>query len=234
MWSRGAEFWSVASRTGKKNISDILKKRVHDLEVDLLRNSQLEHEERLREQSHNVACLQREHDAICQDLDQSANQLADSDTRLDNIRKKQGELTTQEHELHDRIAQDGGRLDELVFQVNSLTKKKDEAGEKMRNLTLVSSDMPRFNTMLATQLMKQLREINQALGKFEHVNKKAIDQFSTFKGQLEELETNQQKQKESGRRLRNSSKTSTRRKRQLCSTHWSRSTSIFVLFSLSW
>lgn len=41
--------------------------------------------------------------------------------------------------------------------------------------------------MSMQQLMRELAKVNKTLGKFDHVNKKAIDQFTTFTDQLEEL-----------------------------------------------
>merc|ERR1712157_718399 len=80
--------------------------------------------------------------------------------------------------------------DEIVIKINNLVKEKSEADEKLRNLTNVSSDMAKYKQMSATQLIKEL-------GKFEHVNKKAIDQFATFTDQLHELEHKRNKIDES-------------------------------------
>ena len=42
-------------------------------------------------------------------------------------------------------------------------------------------------------IYKELGKTNKSLQQFEHVNKKAIDQFTTFKTQLQELEENRAK-----------------------------------------
>ncbi|CAK9098995.1 unnamed protein product [Durusdinium trenchii] len=72
--------------------------------------------------------------------------------------------------------------------VNNLVKRKGDADEKLRGLTVVSTDMAKYKEMTPQQLMKQLEKTNKGLSKFEHVNKKAIDQYTTFTDQLQELQ----------------------------------------------
>eukprot|EP00913_Durusdinium_trenchii_P032979 g30874.t1 len=73
-------------------------------------------------------------------------------------------------------------------EVNNLVKRKGDADEKLRGLTVVSTDMAKYKEMTPQQLMKQLEKTNKGLSKFEHVNKKAIDQYTTFTDQLQELQ----------------------------------------------
>lgn len=79
-------------------------------------------------------------------------------------------------------------MDDISLKVNNLVKKKGDSDEKLRSLTVVSSEMAKYKEMTPQQLMKQLGATNKALGKFEHVNKKAIDQYTTFMDQLQELQ----------------------------------------------
>eukprot|EP00435_Cladocopium_sp_Y103_P046203 s1012_g13.t1 len=61
--------------------------------------------------------------------------------------------------------------------VNNLVKRKGDADEKLRGLTVVSTEMAKYKEMTVKQLMAQLEKTNKGLSKFEHVNKKAIDQW---------------------------------------------------------
>ncbi|CAJ1387089.1 unnamed protein product [Effrenium voratum] len=74
------------------------------------------------------------------------------------------------------------------MKVTNLVKRKGDADEKLRGLTVVSTDMGKYKEMTPQQLMKQLEKTNKGLSKYEHVNKKAIDQYTTFTDQLQELQ----------------------------------------------
>merc|ERR1712087_536739 len=97
--------------------------------------------------------------------------------------------------------------EEMVMKINTLAKKKGEADEKLRSLTIVSSDMPKYKEMSSANLLKELSKANKEFAKFEHVNKKAIDQFTTFSDQLQELERKKKEIQESRASLENLIKT---------------------------
>jgi len=80
------------------------------------------------------------------------------------------------------------KLDDLVIRINALVKRKAETDEKLRGLTVVSHDSEKYKEMTLPQLTKELGRIQKDLNRFEHVNKKAIDQFEAFKEQQQELE----------------------------------------------
>jgi len=98
-------------------------------------------------------------------------------------------LLAEDQQLQARITQGTSRMDEIVMKINGIVKKKNEADEKLRSLTIMSADMSKYKEMKAAQLIKELGKTNKELGRFEHVNKKAIDQFTTFTDQLQELQS---------------------------------------------
>merc|ERR1712113_87854 len=100
-------------------------------------------------------------------------------------------------ELQSEIAQRTAQVDELTTKINTVAKKKSEADEKLRGLTVVSSNMAKYKEMTNEALQRELTKTNKAFSKFEHVNKKAIDQFTTFSDQLQSLEKRKQEIEES-------------------------------------
>ncbi|OLQ12203.1 hypothetical protein AK812_SmicGene3885 [Symbiodinium microadriaticum] len=85
-------------------------------------------------------------------------------------------LQAEDQKFQHTLGQHTAALDDISLKVNNLVKKKGDSDEKLRSLTVVSSEMAKYKEMTPQQLMKQLGATNKALGKFEHVNKKAIDQ----------------------------------------------------------
>merc|ERR1712048_36429 len=69
--------------------------------------------------------------------------------------------------------------------------------EKLRGLAVMSTDVQKYKKFNDDELEKELKKCHRSLQKFEHVNKKAIDQFTTFTDQLEDLERKRQESDES-------------------------------------
>lgn len=181
----------------EQHLQDFLRKRLRELEAEVLRDSQTDHEENVQERTKTVARLEREHEDVVQDLQRFLKELGETDKVLEARRVEHERLLTQDQKLQDKIQEENNKLDDLVMRVNALVKRKNEADDKLRNLTIVSADVASYKEMSEAQLVKELGKTSKALGKFEHVNKKAIDQFATFKGQLQELEQTRLKIEES-------------------------------------
>jgi len=79
-------------------------------------------------------------------------------------------------------------IDDLAMKITQLARKKGEYDEKLRKLTINAADHAKFKGLPTGDVITELQKVNKELSKFEHVNKKAIDQFSTFQDQLRELD----------------------------------------------
>jgi len=86
------------------------------------------------------------------------------------------------------VAAHHASLDDYALKVNNLTKKRGEYDEKLRKLTIVAAELDVYRAMATPDIIELLRNVNKDLQKFEHVNKKAIDQFATFQDQLQDLD----------------------------------------------
>mmetsp|Transcript_38122 Transcript_38122/g.83033 ORF Transcript_38122/g.83033 Transcript_38122/m.83033 type:complete len:1198 (-) Transcript_38122:50-3643(-) len=177
----------------EQHVQDFLRRRLRELEAELLQDSQADHEEHVQERATIVGRLEREHEELSKGLKASADQLA----RVEGAqREKAAEcdtLQTKDQAVQAQVSQFRNQVDEVTIKINTVVKKKSEADEKLRSLTVVTSDMGKYKKMSAAQIMKELGKTNKSLQQFEHVNKKAIDQFTTFKTQLQELEENRAK-----------------------------------------
>lgn len=181
----------------EQHLQEFVKRRLNELESDLIRDSQADQEEHYLERSKALARVEREQQEASQGLERLGNQLAELEVTLGERRKEHEKLQNEDQKLQRHITQRSGQLDDIVLKINGHAKKKAEAEEKLRSFTIVSSDMGKYQGMSATQLMQELSKTNKALGKFKHVNKKAIDQFTTFTDQLSELERKREEMDES-------------------------------------
>lgn len=190
-------------RGQEQHLQEFLRKRLHELQSDLLRDSQQDNDEEVQARAKTLARQEREHEEVAATLAASGARLAELDAGLSQRKSELDGLVVQDQQLQLNIAQCSTRLDEVVVKINNLVKKKGEADEKLRSLTIVSSEMAKYKDMSVTQIMKELGRTTKALSKFEHVNKKAIDQFTTFMDQLQELERKRTEINESREAIQN-------------------------------
>lgn len=184
-------------RAKEQHLGEFLRKRLRELEAEALKDISSTSAERERERRKAVERLEAEVKAVSAEVDAARAQADQVAAQLEVRRKEHEKLTGKEQELQANISKESACLDELAMKVNTLAKKKHEADEKMRNLTVVPADIEKYKQKKNGELLKDLGRITKDLQKFEHVNKKAIDQFATFKQQLEDLERSQKQHDES-------------------------------------
>ncbi|ODV78448.1 RecF/RecN/SMC protein [Suhomyces tanzawaensis NRRL Y-17324] len=71
-----------------------------------------------------------------------------------------------------------------------LSNRSDELQKKIRDLGALPEEafqQSNYNQYDSDQLLKQLNKVNDKLAKYSHINKKAMEQFSTFTKQRDEL-----------------------------------------------
>merc|ERR1712136_119943 len=159
-------------RGQEQHLQEFLRKRLHELQSDLLRDSQQDNDEEVQARAKTLARQEREHEEVAATLAASGARLAELDAGLSQRKSELDGLVVQDQQLQLNIAQCSTRLDEVVVKINNLVKKKGEADEKLRSLTIVSSEMAKYKDMSVTQIMKELGRTTKALSKFEQVNKK--------------------------------------------------------------
>ncbi|CAG5133454.1 unnamed protein product [Candidula unifasciata] len=121
--------------------------------------------------------------------------MAEIDTSIEKLNKEQKQLQTQlelwrgkEKDIQDKIGDDSKELDKISQKQSLLIKKKDECMQKIRELGSLPSDaFEKYQNLSLKQLFKKLESCNQQLKKYNHVNKKALDQFVSFSEQKEKL-----------------------------------------------
>lgn len=170
-----------------QQLQGFLRRRLHEIEAELRRNLAVDHQERLRERQNAAERLERTHRECSDALRDLFHRLQEKDKALSEKRAQVEKLQAEDRSNQTSLNELTSKLDEIALNVNNLVKRRGEADEKLRNLTVVSADMAKYKGMTPQQLMKNLGTTNKSLSKFEHVNKKAIDQFTTFTDQLEEL-----------------------------------------------
>eukprot|EP00928_Gymnodinium_smaydae_P099583 TRINITY_DN9545_c0_g1_i1.p1 TRINITY_DN9545_c0_g1~~TRINITY_DN9545_c0_g1_i1.p1 ORF type:complete len:1202 (-),score=346.94 TRINITY_DN9545_c0_g1_i1:163-3768(-) len=172
----------------EQHLHQFLRRRMRELEAEVLKESQEENDEAAREKERLVERAEREQEAFAQKLKERTEELAELDESIVEKKKVKENLQAEEQTAQAAVTDQMGTLDDLVAKAAAIARRRNEADEKLRSLTVVSSEMPKYKEMSLEGLMKELAKCHKAIQKFEHVNKKAMDQFTTFTDQLRELE----------------------------------------------
>jgi len=175
-------------RAREQHLNGYLQRRHQELGAELLKNSQQDHQERFKERERAVIRLEAEKKKVEEKLASLNSELRVEEEAVGQKKRSLDEAQKEGQRLQATISDQIARVDDIVLKVNSLAKKKAEYDDKLRKLTIVASDLDRYKAMTTPEIIDELRTVNKSLHQFEHVNKKAIDQFSTFKDQLEELD----------------------------------------------
>jgi structural maintenance of chromosome 3 (chondroitin sulfate proteoglycan 6) len=89
--------------------------------------------------------------------------------------------------LNELLECDKTHAESLFSQRVMYAQKKADAERKIRELGSLPADFDKYRTSSVVSLMRRLERTNEALNKYVHVNKKALDQFVNFTEQRELL-----------------------------------------------
>jgi len=190
-------------RAREQHLNGYLQRRFQELGAELLKNSQQDHHERFQERKRAVERLEVEKKKVEDKLTSLNSDLRVEEESLGQKKRSLDEAQKEGQNLQSTISDQIARVDDLVLKVNSLVKKKAEYDEKLRKLTVTAADLNQYQYITTPAIIDELRSVNKSLHQFEHVNKKAIDQFSTFKDQLEELDNESKEITEAEEAIRN-------------------------------
>ncbi|XP_055303831.1 structural maintenance of chromosomes protein 3 [Sitodiplosis mosellana] len=126
-------------------------------------------------------------DKVNKDLQSVDKKVQDAVKSQKNLQKDLEKWTQKEKEAKDKVDEDSKKFEKWAAKENLLRSKIDECTEKIASLGALPQVDPAYTRMSLKNLFKELERANQHLKKYNHVNKKALDQFLSFSEQKEKL-----------------------------------------------
>ncbi|XP_055912358.1 structural maintenance of chromosomes protein 3 [Eupeodes corollae] len=124
---------------------------------------------------------------VNQDLEEMEKKVQEAVKSQKTLQKDLEVWTQKEKEAQDKIGEDSKKMEKWAAKENLLHQKIDECTEKIASLGALPQVDPAYQRMSLKNLFKELERANQHLKKYNHVNKKALDQFLSFSEQKEKL-----------------------------------------------
>ncbi|ETM43808.1 hypothetical protein L914_10860 [Phytophthora nicotianae] len=179
-------------RSEKENIKTVLEENLIRRENVLARQ--------LGEGIEELAICEREENLKAKqiDLDDASRLVDDNSSSLKELEQKiealQEEIANEKAQvdalngedvsLSDQMQQEAREAEKILSKHRRLVKKREDATRDIRELgTLPISELEKFKTLPYSDVIKQFKHRNEKLKKYNHVNKKALDQFMSFNEQ---------------------------------------------------
>uniref|UniRef100_A0A182MHM9 Structural maintenance of chromosomes protein n=1 Tax=Anopheles culicifacies TaxID=139723 RepID=A0A182MHM9_9DIPT len=124
---------------------------------------------------------------VLSDTEEVDRKLSEALKQQKSLQKELESWIQKEKEAQEKLEEDGKRMEKWATKENMLHQKIDECTEKIAGLGALPNVDASYQKMSLKALFKELEKANQHLKKYNHVNKKALDQFLSFSEQKEKL-----------------------------------------------
>lgn len=159
---------TYSSSSEPSDETDASEQRGHQSEVETLERSISHHSERL-------SAIESQSDELSQAIQQLQSDLE--------------KLQSQQADDARGIARQNKGTERYHSKKSLLEQRKEETEGHIRDLGVLPEEaFEKYINYDSDQLVSNLHEVNDALKKFSSVNKKAVEQFSSFATQKEELQ----------------------------------------------
>lgn len=168
-------------------IESSLRPRLHALELETASGSQDTALDRSEEANQAFARLQREHQDASDGGDAAAKELQALAAACEEGRAAREQAAAEEQQVQELAAQASIRVDQLSAELGTQAQKKTEVDARLQGLAVVPAEVEQCRQMQKPILVRELAEVSRQLQVFQHVNRKALEQYENFSEQLGDL-----------------------------------------------
>lgn len=206
-WTQQVDELAKARQRHENQVLDQIRTQKHQLEStlnqDLLRREQEMkaylvdpgNQLKVSERAQALVQHQADYDQVSGQVDAMDTRVAELKTQTSDIQddlstfesQSQG-LLSRQTQVRQQLSEESQRVEKCLGQRRRLLDKRQDAMQQLRecgSLSLV--EVEKYAPLNLKQVMKKLHQVQDRLKKYEHVNKKALDQYVSFHDQRTEL-----------------------------------------------
>eukprot|EP00928_Gymnodinium_smaydae_P041575 TRINITY_DN28119_c0_g2_i1.p1 TRINITY_DN28119_c0_g2~~TRINITY_DN28119_c0_g2_i1.p1 ORF type:complete len:1256 (-),score=311.72 TRINITY_DN28119_c0_g2_i1:93-3728(-) len=169
------------------HVESCLRKRLHELEADVARGSQDDGLESAEAAALALSRLEQEHREATDGAAAAAREAVELGEAVEERKKAGEDLSSEEQKHQEQVVEVGARLDQLSAEISSQEQKKTDVDQRLRTLVASVAEVEQRRQVPKAELVRELASTNRELQKFQHVNRKAVEQFENFSEQLSDL-----------------------------------------------
>ncbi|EPY31841.1 structural maintenance of chromosome 3 (chondroitin sulfate proteoglycan 6) [Strigomonas culicis] len=129
---------------------------------------------------HDVEALSMRLDSVHQLIEKVSKEKLSDESKLEGFNSKHLQTAVKLQERKDTV-------DRTEIQRTLLIQRQEDALQKLKKLGVVPKGVEKFTNFSIGKLMYSLKETNEKIKKFSHVNRKALDQHTALLGTKSEL-----------------------------------------------
>jgi structural maintenance of chromosome 3 (chondroitin sulfate proteoglycan 6) len=145
---------------------------------------------RLKEKQRDLKRISKALEAVTQKLAENETEIEATNQSLQSTRKQHAEKSQAIEKMRAMIEQHRTNLKKTAKKRSQLTAQLTEVQNQIRGLGVLpdAAHSAQYMNMEQQRAMNRLHKVREALKKYGHVNKKAVEQFQQFEKQRDTLE----------------------------------------------
>jgi structural maintenance of chromosome 3 (chondroitin sulfate proteoglycan 6) len=149
-----------------------------------------------RQREHNV--LTKSAERLAKRLDENEQSIEDSNADIARLENQHAETLSKSRDLAKAIERHQRRMEKSTQKKAALQAQLKITSDSIRDLGMLSEDaFTKYRSLSSDTVVKRLHKANEALKKFSHVNKKAVEQYNSFTKQGADLKDRKKELEES-------------------------------------
>ncbi|KHJ35646.1 putative chromosome segregation protein suda [Erysiphe necator] len=121
-------------------------------------------------------------------LDKIEAQIDEAEINIRELKKKHAQQLELQNEMAAQIHRSKIRMDKAVSARAILKEQADICAKTIRDLGVLPDEaFEKYSNANSATIAKRLKKVNEALKKYQHVNKKAFEQYNNFAAQRDGL-----------------------------------------------
>eukprot|EP00742_Colponemidia_sp_Colp-10_P007154 GILJ01007683.1.p1 GENE.GILJ01007683.1~~GILJ01007683.1.p1 ORF type:complete len:1223 (+),score=303.09 GILJ01007683.1:1-3669(+) len=169
-------------------ISTYSEARKHEIEMQLQQLGDTVMTEGLDNVQHQLDGAERNLSQVMQRQEEVQESIKEKQVQAKAKKAELEQLKAVEMQYESHIRNESKDMERLVNRITQIKEKKDEATKKIRNLGALPADtFEAYKNQSSKALLQRLEVVHESLTKYGHVNKKALEQYTSFTDQRDTL-----------------------------------------------
>jgi len=189
-----AELQRLSAKLSEREnkLSKYLRVRLREIENDLMKyRAELHSKDEQTLADRAAEFLQRKETthAELQALDHHRTEVV---AEVNMLKEAMEKAQLEEQKAQDEVNNFDSKMQSFSINYSNLFKLKSEAEDKIRELGNINpTELQQFEGLSRQQVTREFKKVQEDMQKYNHINKKAIDQYTSFSDQITNLRDHQ-------------------------------------------
>ena len=125
---------------------------------------------------------------LSNNLMNAEQEINNADEEIESLKKSMEDIQQEQEMEMKSINKQSKSVERFHIKIKTLNSRRDEFERNIRDLGVLPEEaFTKYTNISSERMLKQLSKVRKQLSNFSHVNKKAVEQYTTFTEQRDEL-----------------------------------------------